>query len=177
MEGEKHLHSPTALRQGKQYWTGCYVLPPVALDVLLKRILTSVGNRTSILLSSVHYTNWATQAWPMRIYAEATWIELSPILGIHVLFNIKMLYSLTQSVFVRSVLPRNKQGLSGWAQRSRYSNSLRVGRFGVRNPWRWDFPHPSRKPGGPTQPPLQWIPSPFPGGKAAGAWRWPPKSI
>jgi hypothetical protein len=30
---------------------------------------------------------------------------------------------------------------------------------------------------GPTHPSLNWLPGSFPGGKAAGAWRWPPHPI
>ena len=48
----------------------------------------------------------------------------------------------------------------------------RYGLDGARLESRWgrDFPHPSRPALGPTQPPIQLIPSLFLGGKAAGAW-------
>ena len=34
--------------------------------------------------------------------------------------------------------------------------------------------HPYRQALGPTQPPVQWVPGPLPGGRVAGVWRWPP---
>jgi hypothetical protein len=39
--------------------------------------------------------------------------------------------------------------------------------------WGRDFPHPSRPALGPTQPPVQEVPSLFPGDKSTEAWRRP----
>jgi hypothetical protein len=52
-------------------------------------------------------------------------------------------------------------------------------RYGLDDPWiesrrGRDFLLPSRPVLGSTQPPIQWVPNAFPGGKTAGTWRWPP---
>jgi hypothetical protein len=41
---------------------------------------------------------------------------------------------------------------------------------GIESRWRRDFPRPSIPALGPTQPPTQWAPLHFSGGKAAVAW-------
>ena len=51
-------------------------------------------------------------------------------------------------------------------------------RYGLDGPWiesRWgrDFQHLYRPTLVPIQPNMKWVPGFFPGGKAAGAWRWP----
>ena len=46
--------------------------------------------------------------------------------------------------------------------------------LGIESRWRRHFLHPSISALGPTQLPFKGVPDLFPGGKAVGAWRWPP---
>ena len=41
---------------------------------------------------------------------------------------------------------------------------------GIVSRWGRDIPHPPKRPWGPTQPPIQWVPV-LSRSKAAGAWR------
>ena len=51
------------------------------------------------------------------------------------------------------------------------ATSCGLGGPGIESRWGWDFPHPSRPTLGPTLYDGYRV---FPGGKAAGAWCWPP---
>jgi hypothetical protein len=79
------------------------------------------------------------------------------LLLMHLYYNLVILRLLTLCIVGRdsSVGIATRYGLDGPEIESR---------------WGRDFQHPSRPALGPTQPPIQWVPGLFPGGKAAGAW-------
>ena len=70
-------------------------------------------------------------------------------------------------------LPENQRGIlhEYLAFRGRDSSVGIASRYGLDGPGGRDFLHSSRPALAPTQPPIQWLPGLFPGGKAARAWR------
>jgi len=69
-------------------------------------------------------------------------------------------------------ITNDSQLISFLVQSCRYSDSLRAEQSGDLIPAaERDFLHPSTPALGPIQPPVQYVPGPFHGDKAAGAWR------
>jgi hypothetical protein len=80
-----------------------------------------------------------------------------------------------QVVFITSYINRNR--------RTGRDSSVGIAtRYGLDGPgieslWGRDFPQPFRPALEPMQPPVQWVQGLFPGGKAAGAWGFPPHPL
>jgi hypothetical protein len=82
----------------------------------------------------------------------------------HLFFKICILFTFTSFYYGRVPVHSGPGSVVGIATRYGLDGP------GIESRWGRDFPHPSRTALGPTQPPVQWVPGLFPGGKAAGAW-------
>ena len=77
--------------------------------------------------------------------------------------NLKQFYEKNKKYFI----------LSGWDSSVGTATPYGLGSSRIESRWGQDFPHPSRLALGPNQSPVQLVPCFAPGGKLAGAWRWP----
>jgi hypothetical protein len=89
--------------------------------------------------------------------------------SVHQIILKSLLHDITRAYFVES----------GLRQLSRYSDRYGLDDPGIESRWGRDYSQPSRPALGSTQPPIQWVPGLFPGGKAAGGRGvdYPPPSI
>jgi hypothetical protein len=81
-----------------------------------------------------------------------------------------------RSFFVHGICVQYTTLVEGYVGRdSSVSIATRYGPGGpgIQSRWGRNLLHPSRPTLGPTQPPVQWIPGVFPGGKAARVCCWP----
>jgi hypothetical protein len=162
----------------------------IKLDPATKAILTPQNLKMTCTVEEIQYTNTLGQNRPGGgVVLSITDIPLST--EMMVLGRPKRRWRDNANVAAQApnTSPYNAEDMGRMSVCFNYRTTLWIsktscnGRFGtgwtvrvIECRWRARFVVPVQTGSGLTQPPVQWVPGLFPGGKSAGAWRWPPTS-